>query len=166
MRIQHALDGADHVAEAFLDCGLGRWETENRLSPSESEWLRSRLSSGEVKNALHHMGVHLVLSVAIAIPIPGLRSLAFWTKTLVTRLSRRARKAGVEASNIHTPAVMVLALLPAFGGVAYLASRPLRKRVMVRLMLDQIAVSLPFKLYARMRLGRWLAPSPKVAVDR
>ncbi|MCH8205553.1 MAG: phosphatase PAP2 family protein [Chloroflexi bacterium] len=171
VRIKHALEGADHVAEVFLDRGLVRWEAENRLTPSESEWLRSRLSSGEARNALHHLGVHLVLSVVIAIPIPGLRSLArflwtlaFWFKTQLRRFSREARearKAGVKASNIHTPAVMFLALLPALGGVAYLASRPLRKRVMVRLMLDQIAVSLPFKLYGRMRLGRWLAPAPR-----
>ena len=171
MRIKHALDEADHVAEVFLRRGLVRWQAENRLSPSESEWLRSRLSSGEAKDALHHLGVHLVLSVIIAIPIPGLRSLArflwtlaFWFKTQLRRFSRdarEARKAGVKVSNIHTPAVMVLALLPALGGVAYLASRPLRKRVMVRLMLDQIAVSLPFKLYGRMRLDRWLAPAPR-----
>ena len=168
VRIKHALDGADHAAEVFLDRGLVRWQAEKRLTPSESEWLRSRLSSGEVKDALHHMGVHLVLSVIIAVPIPGLRSLArflwtlaFWIKIQIRRFSREARKAGAKVSNIHTPAVMFLALLPAFGGVAYLASRPLRKRVMVRLMMDQIAVSLPFKLYGRLRLGRWLAPAPK-----
>ena len=171
MRIKHALEGADHVAEVFLDRGLKRWEAENRLTPPESESLRSRLSSGEVRDALHHMGVHLVLSVIIAIPIPGLRSLArflwtlaFWTKTQVRRLTRRARRAEEKTTNIHTPAVMVLALLPAFGGVAYLASRPLRKRALVRLMLDQIAISLPFKLYGRLHLGRWLAPTPKPAL--
>jgi undecaprenyl-diphosphatase len=168
MRVKHALEGADQVAEVFLRRGLVRWQAENRLTPSESEWLRSRLSSGEARDALHHLGVHLVLSVVIAIPIPGLRSLArflwtlvFWIKTQLRRFSRKGRKAGAKAPNIHTPAVMVLALLPAFGGVAYLVSRPLRKRVMVRLMLDQIAVSLPFKLYGRMRLGKWLAPAPK-----
>lgn len=123
--MKHALGGGDHVAEVFLDRDLERWETENRLTPSESEWFRSRMSSGEVRDALHHMGVHLVLSVAIAIPIPGLRSLArflstlaFWVKTQPRRFSRQARQAGVKITNIHTPTVMVLALLPAFGGVA------------------------------------------------
>jgi hypothetical protein len=36
--------------------------------------LRAYLSSGAVNNAIHHMGVHMVLSIVIAIPIPGLRS--------------------------------------------------------------------------------------------
>lgn len=56
--------------------------------------------------------------------------------------------------------VMVLSLLPVFGAVAYLAARPLRNKLLMRLMLDQIAWKLPFKLYERMRLARWLAKVP------
>ena len=39
--------------------------------------------------------------------------------------------------------------------------RPLRRKLLVRLMLDQIAWKLPFKLYSRIHLGRWLAPTLK-----
>ncbi len=117
--------------------------------------------------AMRHMGAHLVLSVAIAIPIPGLRSLArflwtlvFWTKAQARRLRRGDRAKGEVESNIHTPLVMVLSLLQAFGAVAYLAARPLRNKLLIRLMLDQMAWKLPFKLYQRMRLGKLLAKAP------
>jgi len=53
---------------------------------------------------------------------------------------------------------MVLALIPLIGGVAYLASAPMRSKIIVRLMLDQAAWKLPFHLYRRTHIGRWLAP--------
>ena len=117
--------------------------------------------------AMRHMGAHMVLSVAIVIPIPGLRSLArflwtlvFWTKAQARRLRPGHGAKTEEGSNIHTPLVMVLSLLPAFGAVAYLAARPLRNKLLIRLILDQVAWKLPLKLYDRMRLGRWLANMP------
>ena len=164
----HALYGADKASEAFLNRGIARWETERRLEHAEAASLRTRLSLGEVHKATHHLGAHLVLSMAIAIPIPGMRSLArflwtlvFWGKLQLGRFraspDRRARDA-----NIHTPLVMVIALLPVPGGVAYMASRPPRTRTLVRLMFDQAAFEMPFGLYGRLRLARWLAPSPKL----
>ena len=112
------------------------------------------------------------MSVAIALPIPGMRSLArflwtffFWLKTQLSRV-RRNRGGDADAGqvpNIHTPLVMVLALVPALGGVAYLASAPLRSKILARLMLDQVAWKLPFKLYRRARMDRWLAPPVKYA---
>jgi len=116
---------------------------------------------------MHHMGVHLVLSVALAVPIPGLRSAArftwtaiFWVKVQAGRLLRRGPKTAVRVSNIHSPLVMVVALVPLLGGVAYMASRPLRRKALIRLMLDQIAIKLLFRLYTRLNLGKGLAPVP------
>ena len=110
------------------------------------------------------------MSVAIAIPIPGMRSLArflwtfvFWIKTQFRRLLRKRVVDADQATNIHTPLVMGLALVPAAGGAAYLASPPLRSKLLARLMLDQVAWKLPFKLYQRTRIGRWLAPPAKLA---
>ncbi len=103
----------------------------------------------------------MILSVAIAIPIPGLRSAArfgwtllFWIKAQVDRLLRPAAAKG--RVNVHSPLVMVIALLPAFGAVAYLAARPLRRGRLVRVIFDQAALKLPFKLYGRLRFDRWL----------
>lgn len=170
-RLSHAMEHADRAAEDFLTSGLERWEIENRLFPSESASLRSQLSSGETQRSLHHLGVHMVLSVVLMIPIPGLRSaarfgwtLVFWTKFQVTRIfRRRAWKAAGKPSNIHSPVVMAIALVPALGAVAYGASRPLRRKLIIRLLLDQIALKLPFKLYTRLNLARLLPPSPKLA---
>ncbi len=172
-RFQHfkgALTGADAAAELFLNNGIDRWEKQGRIIPSDAAGLRYRLSSGSARYATRHLGVHLVMSVAIAIPIPGLRSAArflwtfiFWVKAQLRRLLRKRVVDADQASNIHTPWVMGIALVPAIGGAAYLASPPLRSKLLARLMLDQAAWKLPFKLYHRTRCGRWLPPPVKVA---
>ena len=164
-RMARALEGGDRLADAFLSAGIERWEREGRVTLAEAAELRSQVSSEDVRNAMHHMGAHLVLSVAVVVPIPGLRSLArfswtavFWVKAEATRLRRRASKTAEPVSNIHNPLVMGLSLVPGLGAIAYLAARPLRKRLLVRLMLDQTAWKLPFRLYCRLHLARWLAP--------
>jgi len=170
-RLQHfkgALMGADAAAELFLNNGIDRWEKQGRIIPSDAAGLRNRLSSRAARYATRHLGVHLVMSVAIAIPIPGLRSAArflwtftFWVKARLRRLRRNRVVDADQLYNIHTPWVMGLALVPALGGAAYLASPPLRSKLLACLMLDQAAWKLPFKLYHRTRIGRWLAPPVK-----
>ena len=167
-RLQHlmgSLAGADAAAMLFLNSGIDRWEGQGRISSSDADGLRTRLSSEAAKHATRHLGVHLVMSVAIAVPIPGMRSLArflwtlvFWFKAQLRRLRSQRGESAAQIPNIHTPLVMVLALLPMLGGVAYLASAPLRSKLLARLMLDQVAWKLPFKLYERTHIGRWLAP--------
>ena len=172
-RFQHfkgALTGADAAAELFLNRGIDRWEKQRRIIPFEAAGLRARLSSGAARIATRHLGVHLVMSVAIAIPMPGLRSAArflwtftFWAKARLRRLWGKRVVDADRYPNIHTPWVMGLALVPALGGAAYLASPPLRSKLLARLMLDQVAWKLPFKLYHRTRIGRWLTPPVKQA---
>ena len=163
--VSHVMENADKVAERYLNQGIERWESEGRLTSSEAESLRSQISSGDAQSALHHMGAHLVLSM-IAVPIPGVRSVArfgwtlsFWVKTQFGRFRRGASKATSVATNIHSPLVMVLSLVPLLGGIAYMAARPLRRKVLIRLMMDQVAIKLPFRFYTRLRLSRLLAPS-------
>ena len=165
LHLKHALAGAGGAAEVFLNRGIDRWEAEGRLEPSQTAELRTHLASGEAHQAFRHLGAHLILSVAIMVPVPGLRSaarfawtLAFWLRVQGSRLLRGASAPAGRASNIHSPLVMLLALVPSFGAVAYLAARPLRQKPLIRLMLDQTGQKLPFHLYARMRLGRLLAP--------
>ncbi len=168
--VQHvmgAVQGADAVATDFLKGGIDRWEKEGTIEQEKAELLRAYLSSGSVNNAIHHMGAHMVLSVVIAVPIPGLRSIArflwtlyFWFKFQVQRLFRRYDPDEPRPENIHNPLVMFVALIPGFGAVAYLGARPLRQKILIRLMLDQAAWKLPFKLYRRLRLDRWFMPNP------
>ena len=167
-RFQHlmgSLAGADAAAELFLNSGIDRWEKEYRIAPEEADELRTRLASEPAREATKHLGVHLVMSVAIALPVPGMRSLArflwtlvFWSKAQIARFGRKPEGGAGRLPNVHTPLVMVLALIPLIGGVAYLASAPMRSKIMVRLMLDQAAWRLPFHLYRRTHIGRWLAP--------
>ena len=163
--VSHIMENSDKAAERYLNRGIERWESEGRLTPSETASLRLQLSSRDAQSALHHMGAHLVLSL-IAVPIPGVRSaarfgwtLSFWVKTQLRRFRRGASKATGEATNIHTLLVMVLAIVPLLGGIAYMAARPLRRKILIRLMLDEVAIKLPLKFYTRLRLNRLLAPS-------
>jgi hypothetical protein len=163
--LMHSLVGAKSAGEAFLGRGITRWETEDRLAPSEVAWLRNHLATPEVADALRHLGAHLVLSVILRFPIGSAARLA-WTLTFWgTAWSKRFRRQpGTRAGrryNIHSPLVMVLSLIPGLGAIAYLAARPLRHKLLIRLMVDQIAWKLPFKLYRRLHLGRWLAPTPR-----
>ncbi|HIM38104.1 MAG TPA: hypothetical protein EYM38_08830 [Dehalococcoidia bacterium] len=130
-RFQHimgALTGADAVAEIFLNNGTDRCEKQDRINHAEAEGLCTRLTSGAARYATRHLGAHLVLSVAIAVPTPGVRSAArflctfsFRIRVQIRRLLRRNVADAYGMSNIHTPLVMPLSLLPGLGGVAYLA---------------------------------------------
>ena len=149
-----------------MNSGIDRWQKEGRITPADAAELRSRLASEPAREATKHLGVHLIMSVAIALPIPGMRGLArflwtfvFWFKT---QFGRSGDKGPGRTPNVHTPLVMALSLLPLVGGVAYLASAPMRSKVLVRLMLDQTAWKMPFDLYRRTHIGRWLAPPVRV----
>ena len=155
--------GAGGAAGGFLRAGIERWGKEGRLEATEARELRGHLSSGQVQNALRHLGVHMVLSVPVS--IPGLQNLArlawtaaCWVGIQVRRFRYRAAGPGQGRDNIHSPLVMVLCLVPVLGSLAYLAARPIRNALLIRLALDQVAWKLPFGLYTHMGLGRWFAP--------
>ena len=114
----------------------------------------------------------MVLSIAIAIPIPGLRSLARFAWTLGFRLKAlhdlvRGRIGGEEyrvARSVHSVPVMLLALVPVFGAIAYAVSGPMvKKHGPGRLLVDQAATKLPFGLYRRLGMARFTTPRPPQA---
>lgn len=166
-RIQGAFTGAGLTAETSLSDGIERWEREGRLGHAQASALRVQLSSEQARHALQHLGVHILLSAPI--PIPGLQNLARLTWTLAFAVGAQARRlrnlaAGSDAKlpNIHSPLVMTLSLIPIFGSLAYLAARPLRNKLLLRLVIDQTARTLPLGFYTRFRLGQVLPPTPKV----
>ena len=61
---------------------------------------------------------------------------------------------------LHNPLVIVLSIIPGFGGFAYLTAGPLRRMTLIRLMIDRIGRKIPFRLYSRSRIDRLVAPSP------
>ena len=163
---QGALVKGNLSAGGFLRCGVDRWEKEGRLAAGEAQALRDHLTSGAAQDALRHLGVHLALSVPI--PVPGLQNLArlawtaaFWGVAQWGRFRHRAPGSSGRLPNIHSPLVMAISIIPVLGSFAYLAARPLRNRLLIRLALDQVAWKLPFRLYGRIHLDRWLAPGRK-----
>lgn len=160
-RVRGALAAADRASAAFVAKGVDRWESQGWLTSKEAGSLRTRLATPDAQRALKHMGVHMVLSAFLRFPIGSVArfgwTLVAWLISLVMRFRRTGQDAGTTRSNIHTPAVLLLSLLPGFGAVAYLAAGPLRNRLLIRIMADQTAHKLPFKLYSRTRLERWLA---------
>ena len=62
---------------------------------------------------------------------------------------------------VHNPVVVLTSIIPGFGAFAYLASRPLRRVVLIRLILDQSGRKVPFKLYSRLGIQRLVAPKKR-----
>ncbi|MEE8442468.1 MAG: hypothetical protein V3S37_01855, partial [Dehalococcoidia bacterium] len=53
---------------------------------------------------------------------------------------------------------MLIALVPAFGAIAYVASDTMTKKGLGRLLVDQAAYKMPFSLYRRLNLARITSP--------
>ncbi len=102
--------------------------------------LKGYLASREVNSAMRHLGVHLVISAIFRFPIGSAMrlfwTLSFWVKLQVHRLRHGPGPVPDHGPNIHNPLVMILSIIPGLGAVAYLASRPMRRKILVRLMLD------------------------------
>jgi hypothetical protein len=156
---------ADQTANQHLSDGINRWEQLQLISDSQAEDLNSLISEPQAKSAMHHLGAHLVLTIAIPVPIPGVRSLArfawtlaFWFRDLLRIFRWRSARTSSSSSGVHGPVVLFLSLIPILGAVAYLAARPLRKPLLIRIALDQTTLLLPFGLHRRLSITKWLAP--------
>ena len=163
--VRRRMSNPEAAAKAFAMAGIERWEREGRIDRERAVALEATLASSEANTLLKHVGAHMVLSVAIPIPIPGLRSLArfSWTlafrlKAMFSRISGGMTKEEYRvARSIHSVPVMLIALIPAFGAIAYVASDTMTKRGLGRLLIDQAAHKLPFGLYHRLRVARTTA---------
>ena len=164
--LRRSLRVAEGMAKDFLTEAVDRWEREARIDAEQAASLRYTLSTPEATDVVKHMGAHLVLTAVIAVPIPGPRSLARFGWTLGFRLRAlyaraRGRITGEEyraARSAHRVPVMLLALVPVLGAVAYAASDTMVRKGLGRLLLDQAASSLPFGLYRRLGLRHIFAP--------
>ena len=159
------MESAESFSTNFLTSAVGRWEQEGKIDGEQAATLQDSLGTSEMNAVVKHLGAHMVLSVAIAIPIPGLRSLARFGWTLSFRLKgllglatgRMTREEYRAVRSIHTVPVMFLALVPAVGAIAYAVSDPMLNGP-GRMLVDESASRLPFKLYRRLGLARFTAP--------
>ena len=173
--IRKRMGNPEAAARAFAMGGIERWERDGQIDRERAASLEAVLATSEAKTLLKHVGAHMVLSVAIAIPIPGLRSAARFGWTLAFRLKamyalvrgKITREEYRMARSIHSVPVMLIALVPAFGAIAYVASDTMTKKGLGRLLVDQAAHKAPFGLYRRLRLARITSPQlPQVEVGR
>ena len=171
--IGRRLESAESFSVNLLLSAVGRWEQEGEIDGEQATTLRNSLGTSEMTQVMKHLGAHMVLSVAIVIPIPGLRSLARFGWTLSFRLkglfglaAGRVTKEEYRAvRSIHTVPVMFLALVPAVGAIAYAVSDPMLNGP-GRMLVDESASRLPFKLSQRLGLARFTAPRrQKAKVD-
>ena len=166
------MESAESFSTNFLTSAVGRWEQEGKIDGEQAATLRNSLGTSEMNAVVKHLGAHMVLSVAIAIPIPGLRSLARFGWTLSFRLKgllglatgRMTREEYRAVRSIHTVPVMFLALVPAVGAIAYAVSDPMLNGP-GRMLVDESASRLPFKLYRRLGLARFTAPRRQKATS-
>ena len=165
--IRRRLDGAEAAGGAFAVSAVDRWVLEGRITAERADELKQAIESDSVQRLMKNLGAHMVLS-AIPIPIPGLRSAARSGWTLAFRLralnavvrGRITREEYRTARSIHSVPVMLLALVPAFGAIAYVVSDTMTKKGLGRLLVDQAAYKMPFSLYRRLHLAVLTAPKP------
>ena len=151
---------SDECAEAFLVKGLDTWQEEGRISASEADETRQYLAGREVHDGLRHLGAHLAITAVFRFPFGSILRPMWTLGFFIRELSLRVRPGTPDRRRslmMHGPHVMLLSIIPGFGGMAYLVSGPLRKPILLRLMLDRVA--------RKLRLGTRFAPRLLGAVE-
>lgn len=147
-------------AQAWIARSIETWETEGRVTAAEAEEMRAHMNGAEFQAMLPHLGAHIIISIILRFPF-GSIARAAWSagalaaatgRLLARRIDRRAWK---QAWSIHSPLVIVLSMVPGFGGFAYLAAKPVRSnRLVLRATADTAMQKVPWRLYQRTRLHR------------
>lgn len=167
-RLGRIVDGGEAMATSFLRTAVDRLESEGRVDSERAMHLRGQIETSEVASLLKHLGAHVALSVALRFPFG---SVARFVWVLYFRVSalyghargRLTREQYAEARTIHSIPVMLISLIPGFGTIAYMASGTVRNTGLTRLLIDQMATKLPFRLYGRLNLSKVTAPAASVA---
>jgi undecaprenyl-diphosphatase len=160
--------GGNDKAMSWIDAGIGRWESEGRLSDTETVKLREQIAQPDFQQMMPYLGGHILLSIPLRFPFgciirPILVAGALGWSTLLFMRRKIDRVAWKRAFGIHSPLVMIVAAIPGFGTVAYLASEPIRRnRLMMRVMADAVLFKLPKGLYLKSGARKWIARSARV----
>ena len=167
-RAGRTVDGAEAMATSFLNAAVDRWEVEKRIDALRATDLRNKIQTSEVASLLKHLGAHIALSVALRFPFGSVARFA-WVAYFRLKArydlarARITREEYAEARSIHSIPVMVISLIPGFGTIAYMASGTVRNTGLTRLLIDQMASKLPFRLYGRLGLSNLTAPRQEAA---
>jgi hypothetical protein len=150
-----------------LSEAIAEWRRADRISAAEEAELRAAIADPRFQAVVPHLGVHLVIGIALRFPF-GSVARATWTaanlvaatmKLMTRRIDRRSWR---RAAGIHSPLVILLSLVPGFGTFAYLASGPVRSNhLLIRIAVDGTLSYLPWRLYQRVGLRRLIVRSPR-----
>jgi hypothetical protein len=150
-----ALEKGQTKVDEFLRRGVGTWVEEGHITPERGDKLVQSLDAPAVQNGLFHAGVHFAISLPLRFPFGALARFLY---TLGLRLRAELsglvkRTAPAEARRTHTALVMLFALLPGFGRLAYFFSPVLAsEKLLLFISLDQVSRKLPFRVYSRLHL--------------
>ena len=167
-RVGRTVDGAEAMATSFLNAAVDRWEVEKRVDAVRAADLRRQIQTSEVASLLKHLGAHIAMSVPLRFPFGSPARFA-WVAYFRLKArydlarARITREEYAEERSIHSIPVMVISLIPGFGAIAYMASGTVRNTGLTRLLIDQMASKLPFRLYGRLGLSNLTAPRQKAA---
>jgi hypothetical protein len=150
------LASGQEKAEEFLRHSVALWVDEQRITASEAAELLGSLKTAHVAAGAAHLGAHFAISLPLRFP---LGALARFSYTLILRL--RAELLGLfrrgsarDGRSLHTLPVMLIALLPGFGRLAYFASPALAgERLLLIIPMDQVSRRLPLRVYERFHLS-------------
>ncbi|MCC7363188.1 MAG: phosphatase PAP2 family protein [Dehalococcoidia bacterium] len=157
--------GREH-ADIWIEHAIAAWEADGRVSADEGSALRGQLLHPDVQAVLPHFGVHLAIGIALRFPFGAITRVTYTTTNLMVAcarfgLRRTDRTAFHRSLRIHSPLVIMVAALPGFGTFSYLASGPVRSnRLLARVILDAVALKLPWHVYRRSGLQRIISRKP------
>jgi hypothetical protein len=155
-RLSSFLAKGQEKAEAFVLQAVDTWVSEGRLAEQRAQAVRQSLNAPEVEAGLFHLGAHFAISLPLRFPFGALARF-FYTLGLRLKaefLALIGRGGATQARRSHTLLVMLVALLPGFGRLAYFFSPALSgERLLLILPLDQVSQKLPFKTYRRLHLA-------------
>lgn len=160
------IDQGRHLVDASVKSGIETWLSEGKIDHQQADALAASLDLPEVERGLMHAGSHFALSMPLPFPFGALFR---FTYSLSLRLMAEARAllrrgSASDARRTHTLVVILFALVPGFGRLAYFFSPALAEhRLLLVIPMDQVARKLPGHTYERLHLSAlslyWANPS-------
>ncbi|MEA2593647.1 MAG: hypothetical protein QOF01_116 [Thermomicrobiales bacterium] len=162
-RLRVRFAGSREKAQSWMDGAVGTWERDERIGAAEAATLRTQMAEPTFQAMLPYLGAHVIVSIPLRFPIGSivrplmvLGALGVATGRLFMRRIDRAEWG--RAWSIHSPLVILLSAVPGFGSFAYLAAKPVRaNRLLLRTLTDAAAKKVPWNLYERSGLRRFIA---------
>lgn len=170
-RAQARLANSHERGVAWIDRAITTWEREDRITSEEAATLREQVAAPTFQAMLPYLGAHIIVSVPLRFPLGSIVRPLMVLGALGVAGWRRLR-GGIDrdawrvAWSIHSPLVVVLSAVPGFGSFAYLAAKPVRaNRLLLRAVTDAACQKVPWRLYERSNLRRFVArPVPSSVV--